>query len=271
MGLGVTYNDSSMFDEDEQFCLQEFVDRVNQRMTVGCALPFSIPQAEIERITKQALQYFYNHYEDFTQEEFLLLPFEELIKPEFRKGIENYTNGSRGKIKLPANVFSVIAVYELGGYAGEGSTRWLGYNAHTARQLFRNNIFASPAIAADNISYFTITESFLDIARQMYNTMVSHNYNRLNNTLSFLGHLPKSDIVLEVLTKLDLCSCLQDDLFFSYVVAQCKIELSEIITRWNFTLPGNITLSLNNDGTSELQEVKQEIKDMHAPWYFITT
>lgn len=271
MALGSSGFDETLLEEEEQFCLQEFIDNVNQRMTVGCALPFSIPENEIKRIIKQSLEYFYNHYEDFTQEEYLLLPYEELIKPEFRKGVENYTNGSRGKKKLPENVFSVIAVYEMGGYNGEGDTRWLGYNMYTARQILRNNIFACPAIAADNLSYYVITESFLDITRQMYNTTISHNYNRLNHTLSFLGHLPKSDIVIETLTKLDLCSCLNDELFFRYVVAQTKAELNDIITRWNFTLPGNVTLNLQNDGTSEISEIKQEIKEMQGNWYFLTT
>ena len=83
----------------------EFLAEVQQELTVSCALPFSVPVPEIERIIKYSAKWFYKKYEDAVQERYYVIPKENFdMIPTFKQ---------YGTLKMPDCIFSIIAVRQV--------------------------------------------------------------------------------------------------------------------------------------------------------------
>ena len=139
--------------------------------------------------------------------------------------------------------------------------------------LYQNAYDRSLAIAADTTAYYVATESFLDISRQIFQHPITFRYNRLTNNLRFLGELPKKDVIVDVLVAIPDCDMYNDDLFRRYVIADCKANLGRVLGTFNYQLPGNISINVEqiaNEGNAEKDSILQEIKDMSGSWYIMT-
>lgn len=274
-------------DEEAVECLNDFCESIQQEMTVNGSIPFSIPIESIAQLTKNAKTMFYKMYEDAHEEMFIVLPREEIMKRTFTKGIAKMdgegdskpTKDTRGAFMLPEGVISVVGVYELFGFSGEAgwNTGLLGKTSGDIslnRMVYQSVYDRTMAVSADNMAYYICTESFLDLSRQVFQNMISFRYNRLTNKIRFLGELPKSDVILDVLVRIPDCDLMNDELFRRYVIADCRASLGKIIGAYNYNLPGNITLNIDSivgDGNSEKEAVIQELKDISANWYVMTS
>ena len=273
-------------DAEAVECLNDFCESVQQEMSVNGAIPFSIPVEAIAQLTKNARTMFYKMYSDATEEMFIAIPQEEIDKKRFRKGIERMKGegdkevlkDTRGGFLLPEGVVSVVGVYDQK-WSGEAgwNTGLLGKNSgdiSLQRMVYQSVYDRTLAVSADNTMYYICTESFLDLSRQLFEHMISFNYNRLTNKIRFLGELPKGDVILDVLVRVPDCDLYNDDLFRRYVIAECKIQLGRILGAFAFQLPGNVSVNteaIANEGSSERDAVLQELKDMSSSWYIMTT
>lgn len=274
-------------DAEAVECLNDFTESIQQEMSVNGSIPFTIPVETIAQLTKNARTMFYKSYEDATEEMFIVLPKEEILSNKFTKGIDKMTEEGdkvvlkdrRGTYKLPEGVISVVGVYEIGGFSGEAgwNSGLLGKTSGDIslhRMLYQSVYDRNVAVSADNTMYYICTESFLDMSRQLFQNMISFNYNRLTNNLRFLGELPKSDVVLDILVRVPDCDLYNDDLFRRYVMADCKANLGRVLGTFNYSLPGGISInveSIANEGSTEKENIIQELKDMSASWYILTT
>ena len=276
--------DCSNLEEVE--CLNDFVESIQNELTVNGSIPFSIPAESIAQLTKNAKTMFYKMYEDATEEFFIAIPHKEIESRAFKKTIPTMKEGGdksvlsdrRGTFTLPEGVISVVGVYdrEWSGEAG-WNTGLLGKNSgdiSIQRMVYQSVYDRNVAVSADNTMYYICTEAFLDVSRQLFTHMISYRYNRLSNNIRFLGELPKGDVVLDVLVRVSDCDLYNDDLFRRYVMADVKSQISRVLGAFNFSLPGNISINVEqiaNDGNSEKEAVIQELKDMSAPWYILTS
>ena len=287
-------------DIEEVECLNDFVESIQNEMSVNGAIPFTIPAESIAQITKNAKTMFYKSYEDSTEEMFIAIPESEIRKKSFQRGIHTMdgpgdnkvtakfkkgegdnpnTGHTRGTYTLPDGVISVVGVYSLGGWSGEAgwNTGLLGKNSGDVslqRMVYQSVYDRTMAVSADNTMYYICTEAFLDISRQIFQNMISFRYNRLTNNLRFLGELPKSDVILDVLVRVPDCDLYNDDLFRRYVIADCKVQLSRILGAFSYQLPGNISVNVEaiaNEGSTEKEQILQELKDMSGAWYIMTS
>lgn len=274
-------------DAEAVECLNDFCESVQQEMSVNGSIPFSIPVEAIAQLTKNARTMFYKMYEDASEEMFIAIPQSEIHKRSFRKGIDKMkeqgddevTKDTRGAYLLPEGVISVVGVYEIGGWSGEAgwNSGLLGKTSGDIslhRMLYQSVYDRTMAVSADNTMYYICTESFLDLSRQLFQNMISFRYNRLTNRLRFLGQLPKSDVILDVLVRVPDCDLYNDDLFRRYVIAECKIQLGRILGAFGYNLPGNISVNteaIANEGSTERDQIIQELKDMSANWYIMTS
>ena len=287
-------------DIEEVECLNDFVESIQNEMSVNGAIPFTIPAESIAQITKNAKTMFYKSYEDSTEEMFIAIPESEIRKKSFQRGIHTMdgpgdnkvtakfkkgegdnpnTGHTRGTYTLPEGVISVVGVYEIGAFSGESgwNSGLLGKSAGDVslqRMVYQSVYDRTMAVSADNTMYYICTEAFLDISRQIFQNMISFKYNRLTNNLRFLGELPKSDVILDVLVRVPDCDLYNDDLFRRYVIADCKVQLSRILGAFSYQLPGNITVNVEaiaNEGSTEKEQILQELKDMSGAWYILTT
>ena len=287
-------------DIEEVECLNDFVESIQNEISVNGAIPFTIPAESIAQITKNAKTMFYKSYEDSTEEMFIAIPESEIRKRSFQRGIHTMdgpgdnkvtakfkkgegdnpnTGHTRGTYTLPDGVISVVGVYELNAFSGESgwNSGLLGKSAGDVslnRMVYQSVYDRTMAVSADNTMYYICTEAFLDISRQIFQNMISFKYNRLTNNLRFLGELPKSDVILDVLVRVPDCDLYNDDLFRRYVIADCKVQLSRILGAFSYQLPGNITVNVEaiaNEGATEKENIIQELKDMSGAWYIMTS
>ena len=275
-------------DPEAVECLNDFVESIQLEMSVGGMIPFTIPAEVIAQLVKNAKTMFQKSYEDFTEEMFLVLPESEIQKKKFNKGIaklkddgskdKNAIKDTRGAFMLPEKVVSVVGVYEIGGFEGEAGWGGMLLGKHTGdislqNLLYQNAYDRSLAVAADKTSYYIATESFLDISRQIFQHPITFRYNRLTNNLRFLGELPRKDVIVDVLVAIPDCDMYNDDLFRRYVMADCKANLGRVLGTFNYQLPGNISINVEqiaNEGNAEKDAILQEIKDMSGSWYIMT-
>lgn len=275
---------------DEVECLNDFIESIQNEMSVNGAIPFTIPAESIAQLTKNAKTMFYKMYEDASEEMFIAIPESEIRKKSFQRGIHHMDGPgdnkvtdknihTRGTYLLPEGVVSVVGVYSLGGWSGEAgwNTGLLGKNAGDVslhRMVYQSVYDRTMAVSADNTMYYICTEAFLDMSRQIFQNMISFKYNRLTNNLRFLGELPKSDVILDVLVRVPDCDLYNDDLFRRYVIADCKTQLGRILGTFSYQMPGNVNVNVEaiaNEGSTEKENVIQELKDMSGAWYILTT
>ena len=270
---------------DEVECLNDFVESIQNELTVNGSIPFTIPAESIAQLTKNAKTMIYKMYEDATEEMFIAIPHTEIEKKSFRKGIahmksekdKSVLDDRRGTFTLPEGVISVVGVYD-NQFSGEAgwNTGLLGKNSgdiSLQRMVYQSVYDRTLAVSADNTMYYVCTEAFLDMSRQLFNHMISYRYNRLSNNIRFLGELPKGDVVLDVLIRISDCDLYNDDIFRRYVMADTKSQMGRILNSFSYQLPGNISINaeaIANEGSTEKENIIQELKDMSAPWYILT-
>lgn len=260
-----------------QECLTDFINSVSQEISVSCAIPFSVPSQSIAQIVKNTKEYFYRNYEDCIEDQYLAVPKKYLQNSNFKKSVDTNTDisATRGRLLLPNNVYSIYGVYEIGGFSGEGSFgAWHDgdYDFSTKNLIWGNMINDDIAISADNMAYYIIKSSMIDQARQIFQHPIGFSYNRLSHRLTFTGQLPTKDVVLHTLTTIENCALFEDPYFRRYVIAECKIQMKRILSAFNYTLPGGISINadiISNDGENEKQMIIQEIKDMRTNGYIM--
>jgi hypothetical protein len=67
---------------------------------------------------------------------------------------------------------------------------------------------------------------------------------------------------------------MEDELFFRYVVAKCKMQLSRVIGTFDFNLPGGIKINfdlIRSEGETALEKIEEEIKSEEGMDFFFTS
>ena len=272
-------------DPEENKCLEELIQEINDELTIACQIPFTVPKKELARIIDRAKGYFYKIYEDSVEEMYLALPRSSFAKPSFKQGIDrdedplNKTNinNPRGIVIMPERVFAVNAVYEIGGFSGEagGFGAWsfsAGDPDFSINKFIYSDMYGA-GIGSDNLMYYVINEKFLDNTRQVLQAQIGYTYNRLTHKFRFTGKLPRAAVIFQVFTTIPDCDLFADEAFIRYVIAKAKIQLSRILGTFTFNLPGNITINYDlvmSEGQTELDAVVEEIKGDEGVDYFFT-
>jgi hypothetical protein len=254
-------------------CLDEFINEVQQELTVACQLPYSIPKKELARIVDRAKKWFYKNYEYAVQEKYLAL------RPESYNA-EGSEFQKTGEVTMPSSVFAVNAVFQLHRFSGEdgGFSNWSFNSSDTDfaldKWIYNAYYGGGEGIASENLMYFVINEMFVDYARQALQNMMSYNYNYLTYKFRFMGEKPIYTVIFQVFEKIPDCDLYQEEIFFRYVVAEAKLQLARVMGTFNYNLPGNITINYDlyqSEGRDELERIKQEIKDDEGTDYFFTS
>ena len=270
---------------ESQACLDALIKEINDDLTIGCQLPFTVPKKELARIINRAKDYFYKIYEDSVEEMYIALPASSWSKPSFRKGVNDEsdtlskqnTENTRGIVPMPPSVFSVNAVYEINGFSGEDGG-WLT-NTFSAGdidfsiQKFVYSDAYGPGLGSENLMAYVINSSFLDMTRQILLPQISYSYNRLTKKFRFQGKLPKHACIFQVYNTIPDCALFQDEIFIRYCIAKAKMQLARILGTFSFNLPGNITINfdlISAEGKDELDSIIEEIKGDEGVDYFYT-
>jgi len=241
----------------------QFISDVQQELSVACALPFTTPRPEIERIIKYSADWFYKKYEDAVEEKYYIIPVTWFQLAQFKR---------ERSITLPDCVFSVFSVKKLREDFGRNMT-FDGTADFGIERLFLSDS-VSLGQGTENLMYYTLNMYWLDVASHIINHTISFNYNRNTHKLFFPGQTPDRDCVLHTYTKIPVDMLMRDELFFRYVVAKCKMQLSRVIGTFDFNLPGGIKINfdlIRGEGESALEKIEEEIKSEEGMDFFFTS
>ena len=277
-------------DPDEAACLDALIKLINDDLTIACQIPFTVPKKELNNIIKRAKQYFYKIYEDSVEQMYIALPAGAVNKADFMQGVpygagsdkETITNKAnianpRGIVQMPSRVYSVNAVFEIGGFSGEdGGFGSLGFNAgdvdFSIDKFIYDDVYGA-GIGSENLMYYVVNSLFMDNARQVLLPQISYTYNRLTKKFRFQGELPKRATIFEIFSTIPDCALFEDEAFQRYVIGIAKIQLARILGTFSFNLPGNITINydlISSEGRDEVDRVVEEIKNDEGVDYFFT-
>lgn len=271
-------------DESKQ-CLEDFIDRINDVITLGCSLPYRLPDTTMANIIAKSKKWFYRNYVYAAQEMWLALDASHQHTDEFfhmdhpDEITYEDTLSKRGEVLMPDNILSVVDVFEINGNSGEGiwgMGAWWGYDKDFSRQsmVYSSVYNDSVSITCDNLTYYIVNESLVDLARQLFQETISYSYNPDTHKLKLMGKLPRNILIFRVYAAISDCDLYANDLFFDYVCAECEIEMARMIGTFSYNLPGSV--QINSDlyrqtAEQKLQEIKEELKSMNHTAYFYTT
>lgn len=239
----------------------ELVLDIKNEITLAQALPYSIPDKEIERVIDIGARFFYDNWRHAVEPRYILLPTSLFSTAQFR--------ASR-TIRMPDCVQFVHEVKEA-----KGGSMFSTIDKDFAENKFiGSEIFLTPFIG-ESIMYRTVIFSFLDLTRNMILETIAFDYNKNTKMISITGHTPKDgvNVVAQVSKKIEEQYLYEDEMFQRYVRAKAKVRLGELLTSFDFNLPGGVRPNYNTFVTkadAELQAVVDMMKGENTPdWIYL--
>ena len=237
----------------------ELILDIQNEMTFAKALPYSIPEQEIVRIITIAEKYFYDNWRHAIEPRYLLLPKDVFTNALFKK---------ERAIQMPDCVQFVHQVREAKGGSMFGTID----RDFADNKFIGSEIFLTPFIG-ESLMYRTILFSFLDIAKNFTIDTLAYDYNKNTRKLTITGRTPLADTVVQVAKKIDREDLYEDELFQRYVRAKAKVRLGDLLTAFDFNLPGGIKpnyTSLVTKAEAELTAVMDMMKGENSTdWMFL--
>lgn len=246
------------------FTIEEFIDQIQTELTIACALPKTLPDEAIRLIIeKRALPWFYRSYMYAVQKVYYFIHKEAFQQEEFTR--YNY-------VTLPCEIQSVSYLYEVRG----SSLFQLGIN--TPNMSVNMGVTNQPYLSSYVTTigelgvYKTILDSMSDMLNQLNKYTLKHHYNQLNHRLQILTNV-QHNVIVEAYADIPRENLFRDDLFYKYVAGYAKLQLGNMVGRYDFTLPGSVKINasdLVSQGQSEIKEVEDEVKDMtNSSWFYM--
>jgi len=238
----------------------DFITLVNNEITASCAIPFSVPDVEIERIMKIESEWLYREYREAVQAGWYVLDKKWFDTEEFKR---------TRTFQLPECVMAIKYVWEMS--AGQ---RVFGLHDPDLSfdRLMAADLYLTP-LSSDQITYRTIQWSFWDLAKQFNLRDINHNFNINTKRIIITGRDPSESLFVSTLNSIPLEDLYDDPVFFKWIVAKSKIQLARIIGTFNYTLLGGIQINysdIRSEGNEELAELKEKIKsDSPTDWFYM--
>jgi len=246
------------------YTIEELVDLVQNELTISCALPKTLPDANIRQIIEtRALTWFYRNYQYAVQKMYFLILKEAFYQEDFTK--YNF-------VQVPCEIQSVIYLYEVRGdslFQLGINTPNLSVNLGVTNQPYLSSYVTT---IGELGVYKTVLDSMSDMLNQLNKYTLKYNFNQLNHRLHIMTNV-KYDVIMEAYANIPAENLFKDDLFFKYVVGYSKVQLGNMVGRYDFTLPGGVKImaaDLISQGKEEIKEVEEEIKGMsNSAWFYM--
>lgn len=236
--------------------IDELIVDIQNELTFAKALPYSLPEQEIRRIITNSEKYFYDNWKHAVESRYLLIPQDVFKSEQFKK---------TRSIQLPDCVAFVHDVREPSG----GGSMFGTMDADFADNKFiGSEVFLTPFIG-ESIMYRTVIFSFLDLVKGFTIDTFAYDYNKNTRQLGILGRAPKGNgMVVQIAKKIDANALYEDEVFQRYVRAKAKLRLGDLLTTFDYNLPGGIKPNYTNLVTkaeNELNQVLEMMKTENTP------
>lgn len=246
------------------YTIEELVDLVQNELTISCALPKTLPDANIRQIIEtRALPWFYRNYQYAVQKLYYFIDKQAFFEEEFTK--YNYVN-------VPCEIQTVVYLYEVRG----DSLFQLGINSPnlSVNLGVTNQPYLSSYVTTigELGVYKTVLDNMSDMLNQMNKYTLRYQFNQLNHRLHILTNV-KYHVIMEAYANIPQENLFKEDIFFKYVVGYAKQQLGNLMGRYDFTLPGGVKIQaadLVTQGKEEVKEVEEEVKGQStSSWFYM--
>jgi hypothetical protein len=236
----------------------ELVEEIRGEITASCALPYTPPLAEIERIIDKEMRWLYREYRTLVQDRIYIINKRFYKTPEWR--------ASR-TFKMNPCTEGIKQVMEM-----TGGSRVFGINDPDMSfdRLMASDLYLTP-LSSDQITYRTIQWSFWDLARAFNLRDINHDFNQNTRTLAITGRTPEESLFVLALDHIPLEDAYEDTIVIEWMIAKSKISLARILGAFNYNLLGNITINFEQwrtEGNETIAELKEKIAgDDTCDWF----
>ncbi len=245
------------------YTIDEFIDLVQSELTISCALPKTLPDASIRQIVEaRALPWFYRNYQYAVQKLYYLIRKEAFASEEFTK---------YSYIEVPCEIQSVSYLYEVRGanlFQLGINTPNLSVNLGVTNQPYLSSYVTT---IGELGMYKALLDNMSDMMSQLNKYTLKHHFNQLNHRLNILTAVPY-DVIMEAYANIPNENLFKDDLFFKYVTGYAKLQLGNLVGRYDFSLPGSVKINsadLVSQGKEEIKEVEEEVKGQSTSGWFV--
>lgn len=242
--------------------LDELVNDVKMAINFSGSMPDILPDIEIIRIIEnEAKSWFHENYDNAAIKEYLFIPAESFKTDHFTK----YKT-----VQLPCDCQRLVWLYQV----NSSSLFSLGVNAPNLSMNLgvSNQPYLSSTVSTigELAVYKVVIDSFADQLNQLQKYTLKFDFNRASKQLNILtstgmnayNNTPTS-VVAEVYTTIPDEDLYELDHFRRYIKAKCNIQLGRLLTRFDYTMPGNIKISsaaILAEGKEDLTTLMEEIK-----------
>lgn len=246
-----------------QYAIEELVDFIQNDITIGCALPKTLPDSEIRRFAEtRATPWFYQNYQYAVSKMYYFVD-----KAAFNT--EEYTKYKY--IELPCEIQSISYIYQM---RGESllqlgiNTPNLSVNLGVSNQPYLSSYVTT---IGELGVYKTVIDSLSDMLNQLNLYTTKFHYNYMTHRLNILTGV-KYHLILECYANVPPENLYADTYFIKYVTGWAKMQQGNLMGRYDFTLPGGVkynSADLVAQGKEEMKEVEEEFKAMSNSSWFI--
>ena len=134
-----------------------------------------------------------------------------------------------------------------------------------------SDLWLSP-FSSDVITTRTISYSWFDLARSFTLIDIQFRFNINTHRINVIGHDPIAPVVIRAYIAIDDADLFEDYYFQRWCIAKCKCQMHRILKTFEYNVIGgvNITSMYGEQGTQELNDIKEYQKGQDPPDYFIS-
>lgn len=228
----------------------EFVNIVEDYISVGCGIPIRLKAKQFDTVLKLASSWFYRNWSEAVSPEFVVIDSRMFQTKEFRE---------KRKIKFPDCVVTVDMCKESDSTVFTSSPD----KDFSSNKFILSDVYLTP-FESDALVYRTAQFSFFDLAKQFVLQDIQYRYNPNTKYLTIMGREPRKSVICKVWSEIDQEDLFEDEKFQRYVIAEVKIQLGRARTFIEYPLIGDATLnasSLVDEGREEKERVITEIRE----------
>lgn len=238
---------------------KELVEQVQNEITASCALPYSPPDAEIERIIDLQMRWLYREYRELVSDRIYIINKAVFQSADFLNSrIIQMNKCTEGIKKVVENT---------------AGNRVFGINDPDLKfdRLMASDLYLTP-LSSDQITYRTIQWSFWDLARGFNLRDINHDFNPNTHRLTITGRTPEQSLLVLAMDHIPEEDAYEDPIVMQWMIAHGKRSLARILGTFNYQLAGNVTINYDafrTEANEELQRLEEKIKGDQTPDWFI--
>ena len=238
---------------------QELIKLISDDLTASGNINLDLDEKEISRIIDVEKKMAYRDWRDAVELKYAVMSPYAFSTEEFRK--------SR-TIQLPDCVMGIDEFREM-----KDGSRLFGINDPdlSIQRVMGSDLWLSP-FSSDVITTRTISYSWFDLARSFTLIDIQFRFNINTHRINVIGHDPIAPVVIRAYIAIDDADLFEDYYFQRWCIAKCKCQMHRILKTFEYNVIGgvNITSMYGEQGTQELNDIKEYQKGQDPPDYFIS-